>query len=144
MKESKESTGKLGEKGKLGAYCNPGEPGEPGIEGKEIKDLITPTLNKILIELITESEEHIKGVKRLNKGVEIYVKIHQVGNSVTSCKAGDFALTRPQMTFSTFKLYGKDFSIISEHDLIVVLDPNIISEFSTDKLKEISSNLELN
>ena len=105
----------------------------------EVQDLVKPTGQRVLIELIQESNEHIPGITRLNKEVEIYAKVLAVGSQVRDIKAGDWVLTRPQITFQSFKMYNKEVTMVYDTDLIAVLDESILPELSTDKIKGISN-----
>lgn len=109
------------------------------MEEMQISDLVKPTGQKVLLELIQESNEHIPGIKRLNKEVEIYAKVAAVGSKVQDVSLNDWVLTRPGITFQSFKLYNKEYTMVYDTDLIAVLHEDILKELSTDKIKGVSN-----
>lgn len=109
------------------------------IKEMELSDMIMPTGQKVLLELIQESNEHIAGITRLNKEVEIYAKVAAVGARAQDVKVNDWVLTRPGITFQSFKIYGKEYTMVYDTDLIAVLHESILPELSTDKIKGVSN-----
>ena len=110
------------------------------IKEMELSDMIVPTGQKVLLQLIQESNEHIPGITRLNKEVEIYAKVASVGPRAQDVKPGDWVLTRPGITFQSFKIFDKEYTMVYDTDLIAVLHESILSELSTDKIKGVTNN----
>lgn len=108
----------------------------------EVQDLITqvqPTLNRILVKLITESDNYAgTEIKRLDtsKAVEPYVFVQAVGEQVKSTKAGDYALTRLGMSFDAFPLCGSSYSLINEHDIIAVISKEVTEQMNSDRITQ--------
>ncbi len=103
----------------------------------DVSTLITPVLNRVCIQLITEGDYADGKITKLNKGCEIYAKVVSVGSTVQSMKANDYVLLRSGMTFpACFNLFGKEYTIVNESDLLCVIDASITINFSSEKLKE--------
>ena len=106
-------------------------------EVQELKEVFKMNSDYVLIELITENNEYIPGISRLNKGCENYVLIQSVGEGTKQdfMKPGDYALTRPEMNFKAFSFKGKDLSIIYKHDITAVIPEEVLPELQSDKQK---------
>ena len=109
------------------------------LETQNLIDSIHPTLNRVLIKLITESDTYGNTeIKRLDtsKAVEPYVFVQAVGEQVKSTKAGDYALTRLGMTFDAFPLCGDSYSLINEHDIIAVISKEVTEQMNSDRMTQ--------
>ena len=106
----------------------------------EIGDMITPDPNMVLIEVITESSEYLPGITRVNKGCEPYQKVIAVGKTDVPyfAKPGDYVLCRPELQFKAFSIAGHEYTLLFKHEIQAVLDPAILSEFRSDKRKDIT------
>lgn len=120
---------------------------EKEIQEVQIGDMIKPTLNRICIELISESDTYFGNVKKLDskKVSEPYSLVISVGTNVESVKPGDYVLTRATLSPLSFNLFKKDLSIINEHDIEAVISKEVVEEIrkSLDKGKIIEKKIEL-
>jgi len=105
---------------------------------KEVK----PTLNKVFVKLIKESDEYIPGIKKLETKVETepYVLVVSVAENVKSVQKGDLAYTRYGLGFNAFKFGDEYYTFINEHDIEGVITPvmkeYLKNEKSSQKLKD--------
>jgi co-chaperonin GroES (HSP10) len=111
---------------------------ERKLEVKDLSSEITPTLNRVFVKLIKESDEYFSGLKKTdaNTAVEPYVLVLKVGESVKSTQAGDYALTRMNMTFDAFKMGNDNYSIINEHDIIAVISKEVATHMSNERISQ--------
>lgn len=100
-----------------------------------IGEMITPGVQKVLIELLRENTEYAPGIQRLNVQIEPYQLVHAVGESVSWIKPGDYIITR-NMPYEAFKLYGKEYCIIYNTDVSAVISKEIAKEIKAQLSKE--------
>lgn len=99
-------------------------------EIKEIKELVRPTLNRIFVELIEEEEMFTDVIYKPKNTLqtEPYCNIVSVGEQVSSIKAGDIGLMRIGLGADVFKIYGKKYAILTEFDIVAIIEPEICDE----------------
>lgn len=105
---------------------------------KEVK----PTLNKVFVKLIKESDTYFGVIKKLDTQIESepYVLIVSTSNTVQSVKPGDLAYVRANLGFNAFKFGEEYYAFINEHDIEAVISSKMTeymkNEKKTQKLKE--------
>ncbi len=131
---------------------------EKGIDGMEhlsISDLFRPFGNKVLVELIYGGSTYGNtGIIKLDgeEKAEPYVIIAAVSdkNIVTMegaqlgynnpLEPGAYALTRPEMSFQTFKLFNKAYALIDEYDITAVISEEIVQQIKDNIQNEVNKN----
>lgn len=120
-------------------------------ETKEVKSKIDyskeikPVLNRVLIELLKEKKDYALGNISIEKAenkleLEIYVSVIATGDTVKSCKPGDFALINPNQQVIPFEVDDRSYSIIEEYSIMAVISPKVADYFREKRISEAFRN----
>tara|TARA_R110000868_G_scaffold14414_2_gene67058 strand:+ start:48096 stop:48455 length:360 start_codon:yes stop_codon:yes gene_type:complete len=102
--------------------------------GKEV----TPTLNKVFVKLIKESDSYFGDIKKLDTKVETepYVQVVSIAENVKSVKPGDLAYTRYGLGFNAFKFGDEYYTFINEHDIEGVITESMRQYMKNEKMSQ--------
>ncbi len=117
---------------------------------EQVTKNIKPLYNTILVRLIMETGELIKGTGIMKTDtslkIEPYVEIIAVGPVMVPgdpsaakepvMKPGDYALVKGRAQLNIFRLGTEDYSFISEYDLDAVITQEVADEISSTQLAQ--------
>lgn len=110
---------------------------------KSLSSCIKPTRNQIFVELFEEAEEYGNGIYKPANQIETepFAIAVSVSDRVEGIKEGDLILMRVGVSADVFKLRGKKYAMITDYDIVAVIDNEIAEEMR--KIVKVKSTVNL-
>ncbi len=91
---------------------------------------IKPTRNQLFVELFEESNMTAAGIIKPDSQIETepFATVIAVSDTLKGIKAGDTVLMRMGIQADVFKLQGKKYAMLTDFDIVAVIDEVMIQE----------------
>ncbi len=101
-----------------------------------MSEIMKPTMNRILVELVEETKVYDNGIANINAGFEPYCIVTSVGEQVKELKSGDYGLMRSGIKAPVFKIKEKKYSILTEFDITAVIPEETLPFIKNHKIEQ--------